>query len=354
VREGTCKKKKPFRYEVAWERVPSLPAAVEEAWSRRVASQDLGDINGSLQEVMNSLYKWKVDNFTSLPKVIEKKRDRLEELVQCSDDENGSERQKLMTEMEELLYREEIAWLQRSRVAWLQAGDRNTKYFHRRATWRRKKNRVCKLKRPDGSWTMDAHEMEELTLDYFKKLYTSEDDIDPRIITDLLQPCVDADANERLCAPFTEKEISDALFKIGPLKAPGPDGFPAHFIQRNWGLLKEDVVRAVQRFFTDGAMPDDVNDTSIVLIPKKSDPEDLKDFRPISLCDDCVLCYTTSSPRHRVLLFRVASSQTMHLWLSSVFMLFRMAQIRKRNFVRISWIWLRLMIASIGVSWKGF
>ena len=37
----------------------------------------------------------------------------------------------------------------------------------------------------------------------------------------------------RLCAPFDDKEISDALFQIGPLKAPGPDGLPARFFQRN-------------------------------------------------------------------------------------------------------------------------
>ena len=91
--------------------------------------------------------------------------------------------------------------------------------------------------------------------------------------------------NERLCASFSEQEISDALFQIGPLKAPGPDGFPARFLQRNWGIIKEDVIRAVQRFFEEGIMPDNVNDTSIVLIPKKNNPEELKDFRPISLCN---------------------------------------------------------------------
>jgi hypothetical protein len=91
--------------------------------------------------------------------------------------------------------------------------------------------------------------------------------------------------NARLCAPFLEKEISDALFQIGPLKAPGPDGFPVCFLQRNWDLLKEEVLQAVQHFFDTGVMPEGVNDTVIVLIPKNNDPEALKDFRPISLCN---------------------------------------------------------------------
>jgi hypothetical protein len=43
--------------------------------------------------------------------------------------------------------------------------------------------------------------------------------------------------NESLCANFSEKEISDALFQIGPLKALGLAGFPAHFLQRNWGSI---------------------------------------------------------------------------------------------------------------------
>jgi hypothetical protein len=88
-----------------------------------------------------------------------------------------------------------------------------------------------------------------------------------------------------MCKPFLDEEISDALFQIGPLKAPGPDGFPARFFQKNWELLQTDVIRVVQEFFQTGVMPHGVNETAIVLIPKKEDPEVLKDFRPISLCN---------------------------------------------------------------------
>jgi hypothetical protein len=39
--------------------------------------------------------------------------------------------------------------------------------------------------------------------------------------------------NVDLCRSFSAEEISDALFQMGPLKAPGPDGFPARFYQRH-------------------------------------------------------------------------------------------------------------------------
>lgn len=109
--------------------------------------------------------------------------------------------------------------------------------------------------------------------------------VKPAVAIPHIAPVMTADMNDNLCRPFSEEEISDALFQIGPLKAPGPDGLPARFFQRNWGLLKLDIIKAVQEFFVSKVMPDNVNDTTIVLIPKKSQPECLKDYRPISLCN---------------------------------------------------------------------
>jgi hypothetical protein len=49
--------------------------------------------------------------------------------------------------------------------------------------------------------------------------------------------------NEELLKPFTKEEIFYALKHMGPLKAPGPDGFPAMFFQKNWGSLGDDICR---------------------------------------------------------------------------------------------------------------
>jgi hypothetical protein len=63
--------------------------------------------------------------------------------------------------------------------------------------------------------------MESMTRDFFKQLFTQEDNIYPALVIDGMRTCVDAEMNEKLCSPFIEKEISDALFQIGPLKALG-------------------------------------------------------------------------------------------------------------------------------------
>ena len=84
----------------------------------------------------------------------------------------------------------------------------------------------------------------------------------------LFEPSITDAMNEALCKPFSDTEISDALFQIGPLKALGPDGLPARFFQRNWGCFKDDILHAVKLFFEESKMPEGVNDTAIVLIPK--------------------------------------------------------------------------------------
>jgi len=69
------------------------------------------------------------------------------------------------------------------------------------------------------------------------------------------------------------------LFQIGPLKAPGLDGFPARFFQTNWDLLKDDVIKGVKQFFSSSHMPEGVNDTVIVLIPKNKEAQRLHTYQ---------------------------------------------------------------------------
>ena len=69
------------------------------------------------------------------------------------------------------------------------------------------------------------------------------------------------------------------------LKAPGPDGFNGLFYQKFWEVVNKDVKEAVKSFFINGRMLKELNATEIVLIPKVKGPEEVTQFRPISLCN---------------------------------------------------------------------
>ena len=79
-----------------------------------------------------------------------------------------------------------------------------------------------------------------------------------------------------------------ALFQMFPIKTPGPDGFPAHFA--TLGVLwrefcGDEVTEVVLRLLQEEDDPSAINNTCIVLIPKVEQPEELGQFRPISLCN---------------------------------------------------------------------
>jgi hypothetical protein len=74
--------------------------------------------------------------------------------------------------------------------------------------------------------------MEGMDTEFFQSLYTRQEHVGTRAILDFVQGQVDEATNGKLCAPFTEREIGDALFQIGPLTL-GPDVFPACFMQCN-------------------------------------------------------------------------------------------------------------------------
>jgi hypothetical protein len=140
------------------------------------------------------------------------------------------------------------------------------------------------LKDEEGVWKEVPSDMERMASSYFKELFTRDPSLNSNDLINCTQVKVTDDMNIALCKDFTDEEIGDAMFQIGPLKAPGVDGFPARFYQRNWGTIKAEVINVVKLFFVTGHMPDGVNDTAIVLIPKSDQPESLKDFQPISLC----------------------------------------------------------------------
>lgn len=156
-----------MRYEEVWERESSLPEVIQSAWSDGNAITNLGDISAKMKNTMCKLSRWSKEKIGNVRKKIVALRDKLRECRSMGSLDSDVQVRQIKKELEELLHREEIWWKQRSCIMWLKEGDRNTRYFHLKASWQSRKNRVRKLKRNDGTATCEIGEMEELAHSFF-------------------------------------------------------------------------------------------------------------------------------------------------------------------------------------------
>lgn len=119
----------------------------------------------------------------------------------------------------------------------------------------------------------------------FKELFTEEEVAFPPHLDNLISATITMDDNESLCSIPTPQEIKATLFHMQDLKAPSPDNFLVAFYKNYWPIMGEDVINAVNLFFTRGSMPKEINSSLIILIPKVSNPSSFNNYRPISLCN---------------------------------------------------------------------
>ncbi|WMV31905.1 hypothetical protein MTR67_025290 [Solanum verrucosum] len=70
---------------------------------------------------------------------------------------------------------------------------------------------------------------------------------------------------------FEEEEILNAINSCAPDKSPGPDGFSMGFYQKCWGIIKQDILGALNHFHNNCHMVKSFNASFIALVPKKKE-----------------------------------------------------------------------------------
>ncbi|KAL0408380.1 UNVERIFIED_CONTAM: putative mitochondrial protein [Sesamum radiatum] len=115
----------------------------------------------------------------------------------------------LRVELESLKEDEERLWKQRSRVDWLKAGDRNTRFFHTRASNWKKKNEINMLQEDNGNMITDMKEIQNLITTYFCNSFTSKRPQEQHIDDVLrhMEPKVTMHMNQSLTQAYTTDEI---------------------------------------------------------------------------------------------------------------------------------------------------
>ncbi|GJT52989.1 RNA-directed DNA polymerase, eukaryota [Tanacetum coccineum] len=154
--------------------------------------------------------------------------------------------------LQELEKLQSLEAAQKANIKWVIEGDENSKYYHG----------ILNKKRSIRGILVDEA---RLHLDInFPNMLNSDQlaDLERKVIKD---------------------EIKRAVWDCGSDKSPGPDGFTFGFYRRYWKIIENEVVDAVTCFFHHGSFPKGSNSSFIALIPKTSDANMVKDFRPIIL-----------------------------------------------------------------------
>ncbi|XP_028095113.1 uncharacterized protein LOC114295119 [Camellia sinensis] len=182
---------------------------------------------------------------------------------------------------------------QKSRVQWLGLGDRNSKFFFRTVKGNVNRGRIHSVVLPSGVRATKSEEVHKSFVDSFTNLFGKPfvdhyNGLDR--IRNLVTKRVFEAQYQALAREATEKEITDAFKSLKANKVPGPDGFSAGFFFKAWDVVGREVVEAIKSFFTSGELLQELNSTSIALIPKIPNAEKVGDFRPISCCNTLYKC----------------------------------------------------------------
>ncbi|XP_019170561.1 PREDICTED: uncharacterized protein LOC109166130 [Ipomoea nil] len=193
-----------------------------------------------------------------------------------------TEYQQIENSLKRIEAQEDVFWRQRAKQHWLRGADANTKFYHRYASARRKKNFISSIKCDAGNW-VEGDDMHSTILNYFDNIFASNGLSCDDPLFEILSPRVTLEQNMMLDRPFETDEVKEALFSMYPDKAPGPDGLNPGFYQQFWEIVGGDVSDFIMNALNSCEFPEGLNDTNIVLIPKKEMPETVADLRPIAL-----------------------------------------------------------------------
>ena len=124
-------------------------------------------------------------------------------------------------------------------------GDRNTKYFHSKASDRKRKNVISRIMDENGIWDETKEGIANVVVSYFEKMYTTSYPSHILEVIDTIPTKISSEMNQSLIKEFTKEEVLVALKQMHPTKAPGPDGMSAIFFQKYWDVVGNDVTSMV-------------------------------------------------------------------------------------------------------------
>lgn len=215
--------RRPFRCYEFWFKYPQCREIIESSWNINVQGSHAYKLATSLKSTKFALIQWAVVSFGEITAKINHTQSRLQTALDSHEDQHHI--QELKEQLTELYEVYNNILFQQSREHILKSAYRNTKYFHSKANYRRRRNHIDSLQDEEGNWCSSREDITKLLTQHFQSICTSSNPLLDADLLSLIPKCVTEEDNSNLTAIPSAEEVKDMAFHIKPWAAPRPDGF---------------------------------------------------------------------------------------------------------------------------------
>lgn len=164
--------RRPWRFEAQWMRRSECEEIIKEASDSQSANDRFERLFGGVEACQLGLRQL-VGGSSDIPRIrISKLRAQIDEIQKGELTEQlKAEIANLRAELEHVYMDGELFWRQRCKNQWAQEGDRNTRFFHAKATKRKRNNLISGLQNSEGVWKERVVDIERIIQSYFGELF---------------------------------------------------------------------------------------------------------------------------------------------------------------------------------------
>ncbi|XP_048491336.1 uncharacterized protein LOC125492674 [Beta vulgaris subsp. vulgaris] len=274
----------PFRCKEVWLAHPDFKKFFINNWLNSPV-----DFLAGRDNFLNNIKSWDCRIFGNLFQKKKRIYARLNgiqiALARCNSSFLSNLEIQLLNDLNEIHLIETRVWAQKAGFDWQRSGDLNTRYFHVLAKIKKSKGKIHALQDSRGVWVYDDSTLKNMARLAFMDILSTKHSsslLNSSFISPVALASEDALSLGKL---VSLEELSHVIKSMSPIKSPGPDEIQPVFYQQYWEDLHEPIVSFVNKCLVEGRIPESINKSYLCLIPKKSAPSTIGDFRPIGLCN---------------------------------------------------------------------
>ena len=163
--------------------------------------------------------------------------------------------------------------------------DAPTSYFFSLEKKNGQRKVIHTLLADTGKELVEPRQIRERAVSFYQALYSSEEEEEQTSMEEFFSelPQISEESNSQLAAPLRMEELLAALQGMQGRRAPGIDGLTPEFYKAYWGILAQDILQVFNECLASGSMPVSCRRAVLILLPKKGNLQDIKNWHPVSL-----------------------------------------------------------------------